>query len=329
MDITKSSRKARCPRLFQLTKGWLTIFKNLLVIWLVLPGRLAGPLGIQAALSPSQKHLVTTIYDEEVIPKREVGFWSVYDTFATHKVSDETDTNTLHPACLLLKMKLVVRLGNTTLVDVPSSAESQNDTCHLSEEQHFNSEDRVDYTDTPQSIHLTWNDDVDSNVTSSLTLVMSTGPQEGNQEYDQWYWMSRFVLRTPSVIIKLKGLKVFPTPLLFAYTCKGQELTFEAAAKVEGEDKTVFISFHHFEIEAFRENRFYTSLTHLKWDCHVGWPYYHVPIIINIVISILVIVSAADIYRRCRKYNNWIADQRNCLLAEGDTSFANSLDSTL
>merc|ERR1719295_59677 len=125
-------------------------------------------------------------------------------------------------------------MGNTTLVDVPASAESQNDTCYLAKEQHYNNEDRADYTDTPQSIQLTWNDDLNV-VTSSLTLVMSTGPKKGNPDYDQWYWLSRFVLRTPSVTLKLKGLKVFATPMLFAFSCKGQALTFEAVAKVNGE----------------------------------------------------------------------------------------------
>jgi len=46
--------------------------------------------------------------------------------------------------------------------------------------------------------------------------------------------MSRFKLQTPTVTIKLRDMKVFSLSMLFAYACKGKEMTLEVMTKVNG-----------------------------------------------------------------------------------------------
>jgi len=317
LDVQDSVEGPKSRRLSLASRGCLHILTQLLVVCLVIPAPLAQ-------MVDQRQHIqcdhIQPIYDKETLPGVVVGFWSVFDTFSTHKTHSQPNPNLVieHPACLLLKMKLIVRLGNTILVDVPETAQSQNDTCYQPKEEHLNKYKRADYTYTPQQVHLTWSDDdVDIYADSSLTLVFSSGPrpQQGDQHYDQWYWMSRFELQTPTVTIKLRDMKVFPTPMLFAYACKGKEITFEVMAKVNGQKEKVFLSFHHLEIEAFRENRYYTSMTHLKWDCHVGWPYNKLPLIVNGIIILIVLLAACYIYLRCRKSKNLgTQDEKKSLL---------------
>merc|ERR1712111_289996 len=343
LDGRDSVEGPKCRRASLASRGCLQILTQLLLICMVIPAPLAQ-------MVDQRQHVqcddIQPIYDKETLPGAVVGFWSVFHTSSTHKTHSEPNPNLVieHPACLLVKMKLIVRLGNTTLVDVPETAQSQNDTCYLPKEEHLNKYDRADYTYTPQLVQLTWSDDdMDIYADSSLTLVFSSGPQQGigtkgpkirsrrstsyskshvfsalgqgDQRYDQWYWMSRFELQTPTVTIKLKDMKVFPTPMLFAYACKGKEITFEVMAKVNGQEEKVFLSFHHLEIEAFRENRYYTSMTHLKWDCHVGWPYNKLPLIVNGIIILIVLLAACYIYIRCRKSKNrGTKDEKKSLL---------------
>jgi len=272
----------------------------LLVISLVIPSPLAKVVDQRQHV---QCDHVEPTYDKETQPGVEVGSWSVFETFSTQNHTEPNPEKSIqHPACLLLKMKLIVRHGNTTLVNIPHWAQHLNDTCNLPED--LNKYDRADNTSTPQAVHLTWNDDGTDNYTdSALTLGFSSGPQQG-QHYEQWYWMSRLELETPTVSLKLRDMKVFPTPKLFAYTCKGKKMSFEVTAKVDGQEEKVFLVFQHLEIEAFRKNRFYTSVTHLKWDCQVGWPYKNIALIVNGIIILVVLVSAAFIYLRCRQWEN-------------------------
>jgi len=290
--------KLRCPRQSLASRGLLHIMMQLLVIWLVIPTTGLAQMVNQTAEDQA-------IYTPETLPGAEVGFWSIFDTYSTHEHSEPDPKLVIeHPACVLIKMKLLVKLDNTTLVDLPETATSHNNTCNLPEVVHFNEHDGEEHTYPTQSVHLTWSDDdVDNYTDSSLTAVFSSGPRQGNQSYgyDKWYWMSRFQLKTPIVTIKLRDIEVFQTPMLYAYACKGKEITFEVVAKVNGQKEKVFLSFHHLEIEAFRKDRYYTSMTHLKWDCQVGWPYKTLAYIVNAINIAVVLISACYTYFRCNQ----------------------------
>jgi len=295
------------PRLSLASRGLVHILLQLLVIWLVIP------IPASFAQMVTQAQDVQLLYNEETLPGVESGFWSVFDTYSTHEDAEPDPKLVIeHPACILLKTKLIVRLDNTTIVELPENAMSHNDTCYLPEEVHIDEYDGEETTYPTQSVHLTWSEDNVDNVTdSSLTAVFSSGPRQGNQScdsfcdsYDTWYWMSRFQLKTPTVTIKLTDMDVFQTPMLFAFACKGKELTFEVVGKVNGQQETLFLSFHHLEIEAFRKDRYYTSMTHLKWDCQVGWPYKNLAYIVNAIIIVVVLVSTVYTYFLCLKSKN-------------------------
>lgn len=275
------------------------------------------------------------VYADETLPGDDVGFWPVFDTFSS-RIADanKEKTDQDHPSCLLLKMKVVVTMGNETIVDVPRTAKISNDTCFLPEEDHYNEEYYVDYTFTPQSAHLTWPEGEDGFTDSSLVMTFISGPfGQGNQGYEEWFWMSGLKVETPTVKLNLKNTRAFAAPLLFAFHCKGQTLSFKAKAMVKankedvkGQKEDVVVTFHHLEVEPFRKNRYYESMTHLKWDCHRGWPYSFVPIILMLVVVSMAILTVTGMCLRWRKWkrDNSSQEATENLIAESEDSFANS-----
>jgi len=243
----------------------------------------------------------TLDYVEETLASDDVGFWPVYDTDAFPTAdANKTKANQDHPSCLLLKMKVVVYLGNTTIVDVPRTAKISNDTCLLPEEDHINDENYVDYTFTPQSAQLSWPGQDGTN--SSLVMTFKSGPfGQGNQGYNEWFWLSALSLKTPSVTLTVKKVRGLAAPMLFAFRCKGKALSFKATAKVNGKKKEVVVTFHHLEVEPFRTNRYYESLTHLKWDCLNGWPYSYVPALVSLLVVIMAAVVGTGMFITYRK----------------------------
>jgi len=293
-------------------------------------GAMSWPLLVLGVLSMATRGLSNeVVYGDEVSASDDVGFWVVYDTSAS-RLSDENKAKTDqdHPSCLLLKMKVVVSQGNDTIVDVPMTAQISNDTCYLPEEDHHNDEGYVDYTFTPQSAQLSW---IDSNgSSSSLVMTFKSGPpSQDNQGYEDWFWLSKLSIRTQIVKLDIRDMHAFAAPLLFAFRCKSQTMSLSSIAEVKGKPENVTVTFHHLEVEPFRENRYYESLTHLKWDCHNGWPYSFVPGVLLSVVMVLAIVMITDMYLSHRRWrrNNSSQEATENLVAESEDSFANSSDS--
>ena len=191
---------------------------------------------------------------------------------------------------------------NRTLVDVPTWATALNDTCSLNDHK----------------LSLSWTsvrDRNDSMVFSSpdafLTMHFSSGldpnPPMPYSEDNIWIWMSGLTLKTPQLEIVIKEVKLFQVPRFFAYACPKHSIRFLAKAqflsngtKVESED--VWLQFHHFKVEAFRHNRYYTEFTHLKWNCLTGWPYGLIPAIISILMLVVSILTVCPFAMRHRAW---------------------------
>jgi len=295
------------------------------------------------------------LYSRETESKDGVGFWSVYDTLTSRhddkeKQANGDDSEIDHPACLLVKMKVVVTSAedNNVLARIPATAEGQNDTCYLmSDSQKDLAADIHDFS-AHQSLRLRWKEE-NSPLHSSLAMGISRGSVTDlellNEGYDRWFWVSSLVIRTPKITLKLRDLHLFSAPLLFAFSCKSQAMSIRANATLTEQEivnntatttktkKGVKITFHHFEVEPFREKRYYDSLTHLKWDCHTGWPYSWVPIVVNLVTLLTVICVTTDWYFSYRRWQlkNQAGDADNLLAADSEgndeTSITNSHES--
>ena len=91
----------------------------------------------------------------------------------------------------------------------------------------------------------------------------------------------------------------------------------------------VFVISYHAMMLLLTMNRYYESLTHLKWDCHNGWPYSCVPGVLLSVVMVLAIMMITDMYLSHRRWrrNNSSQEATENLVAESEDSFANSSDS--
>ena len=68
--------------------------------------------------------------------------------------------------------------------------------------------------------------------------------------------MSKISLRTQIVKLDIRNMHAFAAPLLFAFRCKSQTMSLSSIAEVKGKPENVTVTFHHLEVEPFRENRY-------------------------------------------------------------------------
>jgi len=324
--------------------------RTLISIW----AAVAFLVWIAAAAPDNVTHTTTGVSygTEATIAGSNVGFWAVYSTEVL-ELEKSTRPQGDHPCCLMVKMKMVVMCGDEVLDQVPERAVNANDTCSTYGEGEqelrlswksdssaltFNSSssglkdesaEEEDITDDEEATEEDDDDDDDvedddSHLTMTLSMMPDSNPRIPYPEDDVWIWMSRLHFETPSWRIKLKGVKLFEAPRLFAFTCKGQTISVPAVARRldlgssgrpagqdgQGSDMVnVTLVFHHLEVEGFRDHRFYAEFTHMKWKCHYGWSHGHVPAVVNVVLVAFTLFIAVHFAMRHR---NW--KQRNGLV---------------
>jgi len=292
-------------------------------------------LSLKAAATTSENQTVVLSYRTEATPSSDVDFWAVYSTVPEDK-TEEGD----FPCCLMVKMKMEIIIGDQVLDLVPDWAVNANDTCSTYGEGE--QELRLSWNSTLSSTSLMTNissgggsnnetgddDDYESGEDEEISMIshltmtfkkdIDTDPKIPYTESDMWVWTSDIDFETPNYRVKINNVNLFQAPWLFAFTCKGQSIFVPAVAERLGrgdgpssdassvfEDKdrvNVTLIFHHLEVEPFRNHRYYAEFTHLKWDCHLGWPYSHIPVIVNLVLCAFTIFMAGSFYSRHRDW---------------------------
>ena len=101
------------------------------------------------------------------------------------------------------------------------------------------------------------------------------------------------------------NLDLFQTPKLFAYVCK-EPLNVSLPVNVSTHgvkfvESNATLQLTSVKFEAFREDRYYDDITHLKYDCINGWPHLVVEVTICSIVTILAIVTIATLLRRYKK----------------------------
>jgi len=177
--------------------------------------------------------------------------------------------------------------------------------------------------------------ELDSHLTMTFRMGSDAEPRVPYSEDEVWIWTSRLEFETPDWRVRLDMDKLFESPRLFSFTCKGKSVSLPAVAQrlrpattpendtamnsssIVSSSEVAFDSvgrssdaifqnvtlvFHHLEVEAFRNHRYYAEFTHMKWDCQRGWPYSHVPALVNLAMSVFTVIVAGHFAMRHRSW---------------------------
>eukprot|EP00093_Oithona_nana_P001748 01748.XXX_657_1751_1 [CDS] Oithona nana genome sequencing. len=211
----------------------------------------------------------------------------VYDYF-----NDGDSSHKQPPSCILATFKAKLILDDGIELDIlPSNLTWISTHNHTCGEEH-------------QTLELFWDED------SSMILSFTREPNS-----TAFYFLDRVQLRCKFSAISEDNfgrmdisadsganLNLFKTPRFFAYVCQ-EPLNVSLPVNVSTHgvkfiEPKATLQLTQVKFEAFREDRYYDDITHLRYDCIKGWPYLVVEVTICSIVTILAIVTIFQLLRR-------------------------------
>jgi len=209
----------------------------------------------------------------------------VYDYF-----NDGDSSHKQPPSCILATFKAKLILDDGIELDIlPTNLTEISTNNHTCGDQH-------------QTLELFWDED------SAMNLSFTRQPNS-----TAFYFLDRVQLRKFSAISEDNGrmdisadsgpnLNLFKTPRFFAYVCQ-EPLNVSLPVNVSTHgvkfiEPKATLQLTQVKFEAFREDRYYDDITHLKYDCIRGWPYLIIEVSICSIVTILALVTIFTLLRR-------------------------------